>query len=398
MNGTERKAFSSDQDALVAWAPANGEPSYLVGYVKRTYKIVANRLVRDEARPLVVAAHGPDCIDPIRAGIDTLSAKVAADLVVYGEVRAPDAKPVRSMTASIVHGRIEKRLSVIGDRVVERRSSPNSLRFSDPEPFEALPLDWQRSYGGIDLEVEVPEEHLLMMAAGMPLDHPGFYPRNPLGRGYYVVDCERDEPMLLPNFEDPEARLTESDFFTRDPSAWWRRPLPWNFAPTYMRMFPRHLLADAAPWFPVPIDARLAEVERSFFDPAWLIDDGANDAFERIFQQEAAFGLWVVDPSPGTPIELRGMSFDGQPRRFALPEPPRIRFELEGRRHDALGRLLSIEVHPNDELVHMTWAAVNDAPHRLYLPGVHAEIPLSMLVDESVRVPYDTPRVITATG
>lgn len=392
---TERVPFSTEQDLLVDFVPSQGLPEYVAGYVKRSYKIVADRLVRDEVRPLVVAPQGPDRIDPRQTGVDTLGDKPVADLTIYGSVLAPNARPTERMTARVVHGRIEKRLAVIGDRVA-MRSGTGAVTFSEPAPFTEMPLDWQRSYGGVDDEVPITNEHMLALAAGVPLDHPGVYPRNPAGRGYYVVDCAREEPMPLPNFEDPEDLLSAEAFWTRNASAWWQRPLPWNFAPTYFRMFPRSRLLGLDPWYPAPLDSQLPEISRRFFEPSW--PEHESGIALRFAQQEAPLGLWVFEPKPGMPVELHGMSLDGQARRFALPEAPLMRFELDGQRHEELGRLLSIEVHPNEDRVHMTWCARHVRMHRRFIPGVFKNIPLSMLVDGDVRVRYETPPVITANG
>jgi hypothetical protein len=78
--------------------------------------------------------------------MDLVRTKTTTDVLVLGHVHAPGGRPVTELEAGFQVGPIVKRLRVVGDRVWEGRSP------SGPRPFTALPIVYERAYGGFDPE------------------------------------------------------------------------------------------------------------------------------------------------------------------------------------------------------------------------------------------------------
>jgi len=83
-------------------------------------------------------------------------------------------------------------LVAFGERRWVRRE--HELIPSEPQPFEKIPLTWQRAFGGV-CKVD-------------GLDYP--WGANPKGRGFYWEE-QQAEGQALPNLEDPERRIRRWD-------------------------------------------------------------------------------------------------------------------------------------------------------------------------------------------
>ena len=119
--------------------------------------------------------------------------KPAAEVLVAGFARTPKKMPVSAMEVSFRVGATGQRLAVFGDR---QRLSGGGV--TEPIPFTAMPLVWERAFGGPD------------------------FPLNLAGRGL-VKDNKPSE--ALPNIEDP-AHLILSGNDMPDPVC----PLPIDLA------------------------------------------------------------------------------------------------------------------------------------------------------------------------
>ena len=105
--------------------------------------------------------------------------KPAAEVLVAGFARTPGKKPVKALEVSFRVGNTGRRLAVFGDR---HRLAGGGV--TEPIPFTAMPLVWERAFGGPDFAL------------------------NPLGRGLLA---ENAPGVLLPNIEDPGHLLLTSD-------------------------------------------------------------------------------------------------------------------------------------------------------------------------------------------
>src|SRR5262249_18692062 len=62
---------------------------------------------------------------------------------------------------------------------------------SRPQPFDRIPLAYERAFGGWDRRHPVPDRHRVEA-------------RNPVGTGFRDSAFESDDEVRLPNLEDPE--------------------------------------------------------------------------------------------------------------------------------------------------------------------------------------------------
>jgi len=107
--------------------------------------------------------------------LDLCLPKPGAEVLAAGFCRAPGTMPTSAQEVSFRVGGVKRRIAVFGDR---ERLPGGGL--TDPIPFTAMPLVWERAFGG-----------------------PNF-PANPVGKG-----LEKDNKLstTLPNLEDPEHLL-----------------------------------------------------------------------------------------------------------------------------------------------------------------------------------------------
>jgi hypothetical protein len=385
-----REAVREHYDAVVGLLPAGDVPRAIFVAVKRTYDLRKGSLA--PAVPLardVWTETGPDRLVP---GSDYWYGKPKTDVAVLGHAfLLPKAQQgevfVRVGDAAV-------RAIVLGPRVV-RWNRGGRPRFEEAEPVEKVPMTWELAYGGGDPRVPFPRPKTYTEQLRLMVDHPGVYPRNPYGKGYIVVDEAVDE-IALPQIERPDDRLTPERFVTRDPALWHRQPRPIAFELRTPKMFPRRVFGGTEAWFPGPEDERLAEVKDGelplrYRSEHGLAAGGGLKDLDARFLQEAIAPLQLENPQPGMPIEVRGMHPEGRVASFVVPEPPRVEIVLEGRVAEPPMRPTLIVVHPEEERVTITWGTSTTQMHRIFVPGIHATIPLAIRVDGDDPIPYDTP-------
>jgi Uncharacterized protein conserved in bacteria (DUF2169) len=138
-------------------------------------------------------------------------ASVTASGTVHGPSRPPYVRPVCLTVGSEV-----RRVIVFGDRRWEPSPSGGELRAGLPAPFEALPLSFDRAFGG---SYDLPPG----LDPIMRLPHPGGriqYALNAGGRGFYR-DAASAAGQWLPNIELPDQLV----------SRWSATPEPAGLAP-----------------------------------------------------------------------------------------------------------------------------------------------------------------------
>ena len=251
---------------------------------------------------------------------DLCQVKPSTDVIVVGSAIAPGGTPVTEMRVGLRVGPIEKELQVVGARAWYV-SGGSRCGLTRPEPFEAMPLRWERAFGGADYETDP--------------DNPLEEPRNPVGRG--VVS----DPVELIGTEGPNVELPD------DPVTSQRsRPAPagfgalcrnWSPRRGYSGTFDEQWMEERMPLLPLDFDPR--------------------------FYQSAPVDQ--ISPSPlrgGEPVQLLGMHADG-PMVFRLPE---IRFFVGVRTAEALTeyppQLDTVLFEPNDRAFEMTWRSLVPLP------------------------------------
>lgn len=378
--------------AVLDFSPPEGEPSFAYALLKLSYRIEDTRCVRMEAEPLFHDLRDPNIEPRWERGTDFWPSKVLTDVAVRGSAFAFAGKPVAMRQVSVSVGARRKVIDVLGKRRLEwTRGAP---QISSPEPFTEVAMDWDVAYGGWDCRVPVDAPDTVLTAARLESDHPGVYPRNPYGVGYVVVDEPVAEGVRLPQLEDPQHRLTAETIITRDPRLWYRQPLPvcFDFAPAML--FHRFSWVGAEAWYPPPPGAPLAEVElgvlpTNYHELAGL--DPMTNPAPLQFYQEAAIGLSFAPLEADTPIVVQGMHPERDVVGFALPPPPSVAFTVEGDTVWPPPQLTNVLIEPAKLAVHLTYVVRREELPRVFIPGIHVKIPMSIQVDGDAPVLYEPP-------
>lgn len=262
--------------------------------------------------------------------------KPGTDLVLIGHAHANQVGQRETLVTFQV-GALEKTVRVVGDRVWKK--SMGVVVMSEPQPFERIPLIWERAFGGWDRSHPDPEKHT-------------FEPRNTVGVGFHSMWSKFEEGLPLPNLEDPKHYL----------NGWGHSPPPAGFGFTLPHWKPRNAFAGTydkkwmtsrRPLFPVDFDRR-------FFNAAspGLIAPGDLKGDEPVC---------IVNASCGAPV------------RFQLPgvPPPNCLVQLTARRDFAVSmRLDTVIVNLDARVVLMQWrgqVAVRNGPHDVVSIRVSAD-------------------------
>ena len=200
--------------------------------------------------------------------LDLCLPKPGAEVLVAGCCRAPGHSLVPAQEVTLRVGDWKRRIAVFGDR--ERLPGGG---VSEPVPFNAMPLVWERAFGGPD------------------------NPANPVGKG---LDAEGKPSRALPNLEDPaQLLLLASD-----------QPLP------------------VCP-FPVSLDNPARRALSGTYDQHWLDtrwpaypDDCDPDFFHSAqkAQRLASFSGAPVFFQGGEPLEITGMHHEYPRISSRLPD------------------------------------------------------------------------------
>jgi hypothetical protein len=149
---------------------------------------------------------------------DLLGVKPGTDVLVNGRAWGPPRSRTFSVDVQIAVGPIRKRLRVFGDRTWERRLVGGITR-SDPQPFESMPIHYERAFGGWDRTATDPADHR-------------FEPRNPVGTGF-AIRSDHCPGLRLPNVEYPDQLI----------DSWKQNPRPASLTAVECHWSPRRELA-----------------------------------------------------------------------------------------------------------------------------------------------------------
>jgi len=273
-------------------ADEEGRP-LLVPLVKATYALGAQGPFLAEVQ-LPVNPEGTPWGDPAESSYrcepECAFAKPATDLVLVASAVSPKAGTTELLVAFQV-GPVRKGVRVVGDRAFFK--TVGSVGMTRPVPFERIPLQWERAFGGWDRSHPDPKKHELE-------------PRNPVGVGFRAGGSRFEEGLRCPNLEDP----------ARPFKGWGDRPPPAGFGFTSPSWEPR---------------ARYAGT----YDERWTKERAPllPKDFDRRFLNAAAPGLVAPGYLRGDePVLATGVSASGGVS-FSLPgvAPPEIVVEHRGR-------------------------------------------------------------------
>ncbi|HEU4456418.1 MAG TPA: DUF2169 domain-containing protein [Longimicrobium sp.] len=270
----------------------------------------------DEQVPPALADehHGDPAASSIRVPSDVALVKPATDVLLVGTAYAPGGRAVTWMDVTLTAGPLRKTVRVFGDRAWRDGVSAAATA---PEPFERMPLVWERAFGGVD-------------RAGEELRGEA---RNPVGAGFRAPDGEKPlDGLPLPNLEDPGDPIV----------AWKQAPAPAAFAPVSPHWLPRRSFAGTydeawqrgrAPYLPADFDPRFFQLA-----PDGLVAPGWFQGGE------------VVDVIGATPAGRL---------TFRLPAlPVAVEYALDGGKESPPVRLDTVLVEPDAARVVLVWRTV----------------------------------------
>ncbi|MCM5680087.1 DUF2169 domain-containing protein [Schlegelella sp. S2-27] len=307
-----RTPFAADR----AWVrDRDGTEIWLVA-VKASFTLQPDgRLkVADEQPPVTQAPrhNGKPGGSSLQYDTDLPRTRLTTDVILNGCAHAPRAEPVASLDVGLAVGPVVKMLRVFGDRIWQGRS------MSSPRPFTAMPLVYERAYGGRDARAGTPEA-------------PSLDVRNPVGTGW-IEAAEHADGTPLPNVEDPRALIRH----------WNDRPAPAGFGAIACHWQPRASLAGT-------------------YDDHWeqtrlpLLPDDFDDRHYQCapLDQQAPQFL-----RGGEPVTLRNLTLGGGDVRFHLPRV-HLAFETFFRAGEQVAhappRLHTVILEPGEARVSLVW-------------------------------------------
>ena len=259
---------------------------------------------------------GEPGLSAVAAECDWALYKPRCDILLNGSAYAPGGKPAQRVQIGIKVGAWQKVFTVVGDR--NWRGGPVP-RAGTPEPFEVMPISYDRAFGGVDNFHPDPAQH----RAYLP---------NPVGRGYHrLLDPHLVDNTPMPNTEESNAPVTT-------PNGDYR---PMSFGAIGRNFLARYPLAGTYDqnWqdnvFPfLPAD----------FNPAYF--------------QAAPEEQQVDKIAGGEPVILLNLTLDGR-RDFQLPQVdvPVVFFRRKGGREEVKSAIDTVLIEPDMRRLSLVWRA-----------------------------------------
>jgi hypothetical protein len=154
------------------------------------------------------------------------------DVTLNATAHAPGGEAVRGLDVSVAVGPVKKTLRVTGDRFWYLGFlRPRKTR---PEPFEAMPITYERAFGGSSGDE--------------------YEPRNPIGTGFAVSQADADG-KALPNVEDPADRVRIVASRPR-PAGLGAIPAGWSPRSEYGGTYDDEWARERLPLLPLDYDPR----------------------------------------------------------------------------------------------------------------------------------------------
>jgi hypothetical protein len=298
--------------ATIALLPDRFGIDTLYVVLKATVTLRPSLALAEVQVPLTIADeyYGDPADSSLRLASEMHIGKAGTDVMLVGSAWAPNQRPVPRMQMGMAVAGRQKMILVSGDRVW-RGGKP-----SDPQPFESIPLIWERAFGGVHQrgETVLAEE------------------RNPVGCGFSGGRSASDmEGLAVPNLEDPAAPLQQIG----------ESPAPACLAPIAPSWLPRRRFAGTydeqwqrgrAPYLP------------DDFDPRFFQSACPELAFDRYLQ--AGEHVQVVGALPDGPIA------------FTVPESHlSVAVTIEGSVHRPTANLETLSIEPDENRACFTWRA-----------------------------------------
>lgn len=329
MAHTEIKNDLPFEVGILHLADREGVP-VAVAVTKATYAIRPEGLtLAEEKQPIFHAGqpYGKPGKSSYRYEPECAYFKPATDVVLIGNATAPRGAATQVEVEFRV-GPLRKKAAVFGDRFWFSGFTGPTL--TGPQPFQEMPLIYERAFGGWDRSHADPERHVPDS-------------RNRLGCGFQKK-FGREDRLPLPNVEDPNDLISDMN----------SRPNPVGFGFTNPDWQPRAKLAGT-------------------FDDAWMQDrmPALPADFDVRFFNAASPGLIAKGYLLGNEsVRITGCSVE-QYAGFDLPgtPPPVCHFHIAGQNSQPMSAALdTVVVNMIERIVTLTWrchAALPRGPEQL---------------------------------
>lgn len=265
----------------------------LVPLIKATFTIAENGGLSLADKQANINLSGENWGEPIKSSYKYESEssffKPATDVVLIAHAYSSKSNLVETQVGLRV-GPVQKIVRVIGDRYLFRRSGEVSI--TAPQPFEKIPLIYERAFGGWDMRDPTPDKYR-------------FEPRNPVGTGYLDPMVGGDAQVKLPNLENPD-RPYRGYGDTPPPAGFGFISPHWQpraaFAGTYDEVWDK----ERKPLLPKDFDRRFFNAASpGLIAPGYLKGDEPVVIINASPEGRVAFNLPGV-PTPQCKVQLRG--------------------------------------------------------------------------------------------
>lgn len=307
--------------AVLSVLPNRDAIDTLYVILKATLNLRPKLALADAQLPVTLADeyYGDPTESSLRASAEIHIGKPGTDVLLTGRAWGPHGTPVREAFVRVLAAERQKVIRVLGDRTWLSDGMP-----SVPEPFEAMPLVWERAFGGV---------HLLE-------DRTLAEERNPIGVGFAGKrTAEELTGQPVPNLEslgEPLERLGQlltPVCFAPSAPHWLPRRA---FAGTYDEVWQR----KRAPYLPAD------------FDPRFLQCAAPELTFDRYL-------------GGGEPIEVHGASPEG-PIAFPIPAANLcVAVKVAGSLEHPAANLETVLLEPDENRVSFTWRAALPCDRRV---------------------------------
>lgn len=327
--------------------------------LKRTYDIASDQICQraSEDEPLVTGdmPWGDPINTSIRYESDFVPYKLETDIIVNGTAYAPDGRETESCDAYVRLEQTQKTIRVFGDRAVHHASGAAPV-FSDPKPFQTMPLRYENAYGGIDVYSDDNFKYPC--------------PYNLMGKGFVVGNTAKSlEHVQLPNLEDPAFLLTPDTLCLEDYQRWETQPMPAGFC-----CYPKTWWARAQLIGVMPADREYEQEMRKQYaqlvpkEQRAAYEDNGFDDMDFKFFNAASPGLSAPYLSGGERVHTSNLSPEGK-LRFKLPsDSPAITLDIGQGEMETDVVMHTVLMRMDEKKMDITWRAAFVYPGPEWLP------------------------------
>jgi len=322
--------FLTDEEARPIFVPIQ----------KATYTLGVDEGVQLAETPIPILPAGVPNGNPGKSSYryepESAFIKPATDVILIGHAHAGRVTTALLQVRFRVGG-LEKTVQVIGDRYWVK--SLGGEYSSPPEPFEKIPLIYERAFGGWDRSHPDPNMH-------------AFEPRNPVGTGFRSKHGKFEDGIRLPNIEDPK-NLIRNYGDTPPPAGFGFTSPDWQPRASFAGTYDEQWTNERMPLLPKDFDRR-------FFNAAspGLIAPGYLKGDEAVLVENASPRGTISFNLPGVP-------------------PPECRVQLVGNRDVRVEtKLDTVIINTDEDLLILIWRghlAVRNGPHDVVSIQIQAE-------------------------